>query len=70
VLDGCLQPSSLTARERQIVRLASDGFTNRQIGGDLGISTRTVETHLQHAYDKLGVSARSELSSALGVRPR
>jgi ATP/maltotriose-dependent transcriptional regulator MalT len=69
VLDGARQPSSLTARERQIVRLASDGFSNREIGHRLGISTRTVETHLQHAYDKLGVTARSELSGALGGPP-
>jgi ATP/maltotriose-dependent transcriptional regulator MalT len=66
ILDAGPRQSPLTAREHQISQLATHGLTNRQIGSRLGISTRTVETHLHRAYDKLGVRTRSELSSTLG----
>lgn len=65
VLQGGLRPSPLTARELQVARLAAQRLSNRQIGARLGISTRTVETHLQHTYDKLGVADRSRLAAAL-----
>jgi DNA-binding CsgD family transcriptional regulator len=56
-----LGPSSLTPREREIVRLVSEGATAREIAQRLVISVRTVETHLSRAYAKLGVQSRFEL---------
>ncbi|MFC4337817.1 helix-turn-helix transcriptional regulator [Salininema proteolyticum] len=53
---------SLTPQELQVVRLAADGLTNRQIGEQLFISPRTVGYHLYNAYPKLGVSSRTELA--------
>ncbi|MGH9184436.1 MAG: helix-turn-helix domain-containing protein, partial [Acidimicrobiales bacterium] len=52
---------SLTDTERQVVRLAREGLTNRQIGERLYISRRTVETHLSHVFAKLGFSSRRQL---------
>ncbi|MFD9670241.1 LuxR C-terminal-related transcriptional regulator, partial [Rhodococcus sp. NPDC059968] len=55
----------LTTQEAQIARLASDGHTNPEIGGQLFISSRTVEWHLHHVYTKLGIVSRRELRNAL-----
>lgn len=52
---------SLTKRERQVARLAAQGYTAREIGNQLHIGKRTVETHLANAYDKLGVRSKREL---------
>ncbi|GAB2919644.1 helix-turn-helix transcriptional regulator [Streptomyces heilongjiangensis] len=51
----------LTRAERRTVELAARGLTNRQIAEALFVAVRTVETHLTHAYRKLGVGNRKEL---------
>ena len=55
----------LTPQELQIVRLAAQGLSNRDIAAQLFLSPRTVGYHLYKAYPKLGVSARSELPALL-----
>jgi DNA-binding NarL/FixJ family response regulator len=50
----------LTDRELEVLRLAAQGLTNYEIAQQLYISVRTVEAHLTHAYNKLGVSSRTE----------
>lgn len=52
----------LTPQERQVVRLAATGMTNRDIGAQLFLSPRTVGYHLYNAYPKLGVASRGELA--------
>ena len=54
----------VTAREREVLALAAQGFTARQIGNRLGVTERTVTTHLDHIYRKLGVSGRMAAVSA------
>ena len=51
----------LTTREREVVTLAADGLTNREIGDRLYLSEGTVRNYLSTAFAKLGVSRRSEL---------
>jgi DNA-binding CsgD family transcriptional regulator len=55
----------LTPREREIATLAAGGMTSLEIARRLVISARTVETHLQRAYAKLGVASRADLASVL-----
>jgi DNA-binding CsgD family transcriptional regulator len=56
---------ALTPSELRVARMAADGQTNRQIAHGLYLTTKTVETHLAHAYAKLGISNRGELPNAL-----
>jgi len=60
----------LTPQQRQIVRLASDGLTNREIGDRLFLSPRTVSSHLYRSYPKLGVADRHQLRDVISrARP-
>jgi ATP/maltotriose-dependent transcriptional regulator MalT len=52
-------PSGLTAREREILRLLAQGWTDAQIAEHLVISARTVNHHTTSLYSKLGVSSRA-----------
>ena len=47
--------------------LAARGHGNREIAQQLYVTRRTVETHLTHAFAKLGISSRSELVELLGL---
>lgn len=62
--------SLLTPRELEILEYARYGFTMRQIASRLGLSPRTVETHVAKLYKKLGVRNRVQAvsrASALGL---
>jgi two-component system NarL family response regulator len=50
----------LTPRELTTLRLMADGQANKEIAGELGISERTVKSHLSHLFEKLGVTSRTE----------
>jgi len=50
----------LTDRERDILRLAACGMSNSRIADHLAVSARTVQAHLTHIFDKLGVGSRTE----------
>jgi len=56
---------ALTPQQRQIIRLASEGLTNREIGDRLFLSPRTVSSHLYRSYPKLGVAGRSQLRDVI-----
>jgi DNA-binding NarL/FixJ family response regulator len=55
----------LTRREMEILRVVASGKTNSEIASMLGISEKTVERHLQMAFDKLGVVSRVEAAVRL-----
>lgn len=63
-----LDPGSpLTDREMDVLKLAARGESNREIANDLGLSPRTVQTHLGHTFEKLGVASRTQ-AVILGLR--
>lgn len=51
-------PAGLTEREAEVLRLAVSGLSNRQMAEVLYVSPKTVGNHLQHIYEKIGVSSR------------
>jgi HD-GYP domain-containing protein (c-di-GMP phosphodiesterase class II) len=53
------RPGDLTDREVEVLRLAALGRSNREIAGELVISGKTVEHHLEHVFNKLGVTSRT-----------
>jgi DNA-binding CsgD family transcriptional regulator/sugar lactone lactonase YvrE len=53
----------LSRREMEIARLVADGLTNRGIAGRLFISERTVDGHLEHIREKLGVNTRAQVAA-------
>jgi DNA-binding CsgD family transcriptional regulator len=58
-------PDALTSAERQVAALAAEGRSNRQIAQQLYITQATVETHLRHAFHKLGIRSRADLPARL-----
>ena len=52
----------LTQREREVVALIARGFRYRDAAEELGISVRTLETHMKHIFEKLGVASRSQVT--------
>ncbi len=52
--------SPLTPREMDVLRAAARGLGNKQIAAELGLSVRTVQTHLTSVFAKLGVQSRTE----------
>jgi len=56
---------SLTASERRIAEMAAQGLSNPEIAQGLFLTRRTVETHLTHVYQKLGIASRDGLPAAL-----
>lgn len=53
---------ALTPTERDVVRLVAEGLANNDIATRLFVSPRTVQSHLTHVYNKLGVSSRVQLA--------
>jgi DNA-binding CsgD family transcriptional regulator len=51
--------STLTDREIEVLRLMAQGRSNRDMAKSLGITPKTVGHHVQHIYNKIGVSTRA-----------
>ena len=52
----------LTAREREVLQLIAHGRSNKEIGGELGISERTVKTHVSNIFGKLELTDRTQVA--------
>lgn len=64
-------PASLTAREREIMHLISQGLTNGQIAERFVLSEKTVKNHVNRIYSKLGATNRAQATALwLGTAPR
>jgi DNA-binding CsgD family transcriptional regulator len=61
--------AQLSPQELQIAQLAAEGLSNREIGEQLYLSHRTVESHLYRLFPKLGVTSRAQLRGALEPAP-
>jgi DNA-binding NarL/FixJ family response regulator len=59
--DETMRAESLSRRELEILKLFSEGMANKEIGENLGISIRTVETHKNHIMKKLGCKSTVEM---------
>jgi DNA-binding NarL/FixJ family response regulator len=59
------QMPELSAREREVVDYVVEGLRNREIAERMGITEKTVKTHLTHVYQRLGVDTRAEMIAAV-----
>jgi predicted ATPase/DNA-binding CsgD family transcriptional regulator len=62
------ESTGLTRRELEIAELVAQGMSNKAIAGRLVISTRTVETHVDHILTKLAFTSRSQIAAWMGER--
>lgn len=53
----------LSAREIEVIELIAKGLSNKDIASQLYLSVRTVEAHVSHILDKLGVSSRTAVAA-------
>lgn len=58
-----LENCDLTAREKEILHLLSKGYSNKEIGNQLGISVGTTRVHVGHIYEKMHVRCRTEAAA-------
>ena len=63
-------PEGLTETERRVAALVAQGQTNREIAAAMFVTENTVQTHVRHIFQKLGVRSRTELAATTPVRPR
>jgi non-specific serine/threonine protein kinase len=59
---GRRQPGALSRREREIAGYVARGWTNQATADALIVSRRTVESHLSHILDKLGLTSRAQVA--------
>ena len=64
-----LDAHGLTPSQAGVVALVLRGYSTQQIVNELGISAHTVQEHLKHVFDKLGIRSRRELAATLLHRP-
>jgi DNA-binding CsgD family transcriptional regulator len=57
----------LTPAEQAVARLVAAGRSNRQTAAELFVSIKTVEFHLRHIFDKLGIGSRKDLVTRIGA---
>jgi NarL family two-component system response regulator LiaR len=63
---GEYHEAKLTAAEVEVLKLLAKGLSNRELANELGVSVRTISTHVWHILDKLG--AQNRVQAALYAR--
>jgi DNA-binding NarL/FixJ family response regulator len=66
------RPETLTERENEVLRLLSQGLSNKEIAQHLALGEKTIKTHVSHILAKLGVQSRTQAALAavrLGLAP-
>ena len=63
LLDGLADARRLSSREQEVATLVAGGASNRDIAESLGLSERTVETHVQNILTKLGFHSRVQIAA-------
>jgi ATP/maltotriose-dependent transcriptional regulator MalT len=63
---GAAGLTALSDREREVAGLITEGRTNKQIAAALFLSEKTIENHVSHLFQKLGVSSRTEVAREVG----
>jgi predicted ATPase/DNA-binding CsgD family transcriptional regulator len=66
--DEAAASDPLTAREREVAKLIALGKSNREIAGQLRISQRTVDAHVEHIFAKLGFGTRAQVAAWVAER--
>lgn len=61
--EGSTDGAALSEREREVVRLIANGYTNPEIAEQLNVAERTVKTYRARAIEKLGFSSRAEITA-------
>jgi len=61
--DGGTDGVALSEREREVVKLIANGYTNPEIAEKLNVAERTVKTYRARAIEKLGFSSRAEITA-------
>jgi DNA-binding NarL/FixJ family response regulator len=56
---------ALTPQQREIIELAAQGLTNREIAQRMHLSPRTVQSHLHRSFPKLGIAGRLQLHAVV-----
>lgn len=65
--DASSQRPALTSRQWEVLHGVAAGATNHQIGHRLGVSEATVRKHLEHVFERLQVSSRTEAAMAVSA---
>jgi DNA-binding NarL/FixJ family response regulator len=63
VISHLARAESLSVQERRVLALVVEGKTNKEVGAALGLSEKTVKNYLSNAFQKLGVSRRSQAAA-------
>ena len=66
-MEALRDPSSITARQRQVIQLIAEGRSNEEVGRVLGISPRTAKAHCDTLRLKLGVPRRRQIPLAYRI---
>jgi DNA-binding NarL/FixJ family response regulator len=61
--------NGLTGTERRVAALVTQGHTNREVATAMFVTENTVQTHLRHIFQKVGVRSRTELAARLLSAP-